>query len=79
MNLNPDDIRRLAKFTLESGPEGLTCEEWLHAVGEYVEARRAGEVDLAANERLRRVALHVEECRHCAEELEVLEGLLGEE
>ena len=76
MKLNPDDIRRLAKFTLENGPDEVTCEEWLHLVGEYVERKHAGEPE---DERTQRVARHVQKCTHCAEELELLEGLLGDD
>ena len=76
MKLNPDDIRRLAKFTLENGPDEVTCEEWLHMVGEYVEA---GDATDPENDRHRKVALHVEKCTHCAEELDALRGLLDDD
>ncbi len=76
MKLNPDDIRRLAKFTLESGPDEVTCEQWLHMVGEYVEAEQRGEADGPAHAQ---VAKHVAACTHCAEELALLRELLDGE
>jgi hypothetical protein len=75
MKLNPDDIRRLARFTLDSKPDELTCDEWLHRVGEYVEAGAAGG---SLSERHEQVARHVDACPSCAQELEVLRDLLRE-
>lgn len=73
MKLDPEDIRRLARFTLQSKPEELSCEDWLHSVGEFVEAERAG---TPLEERHRLVAKHVEACSACAQELEALRELL---
>jgi predicted alpha/beta hydrolase family esterase len=73
MPLDPDTIRKLARMTLETRPEELTCDEWVHCVAEYVEVTHRGG---ALDERLRIVAAHAEGCRTCAEELEVLRGLL---
>ena len=75
MELDPETIRKLAKLTLETKPKEISCDDWLHRVGEYVEVRQAGG-DL--DERLRVVERHAAECRSCAEELEVLRGMLGE-
>lgn len=73
MSLDPETIRRLARMTLESRPEELTCDEWIHRVAEYVEATRRG-TELDA--RLKIVAEHASGCRTCAEELEVLRTLV---
>jgi hypothetical protein len=73
MKLDPQDIRRLARFTLESKPADLSCDDWLHMVGEFVEAERSG---AGLNERHQLVARHVEACGACAQELEALRELL---
>ena len=73
MKLNPEDIRRLAKFTLENGPDEVTCEQWLHMVGEYVEAEQRGEANGPEHAK---VSMHVAACTHCAEELAMLRELL---
>jgi len=75
MKLNPEDIRRLARFTLEAKPDELTCDEWLHRVGEYAEADASNG---PRDERHEQVARHVDACPSCAEELEVLRQLLRE-
>ena len=72
MKLDPETIKKLAKLTLETKPEDISCDDWVHRVGEYVEARRAGrEIDA----RLRVVAEHATHCKSCKEELQVLETL----
>jgi len=76
MKLDPEDIRRLARFTVRSKPDELTCDEWVHLVGEFVEAERA-QVELKARQRL--AASNVEGCPACAQELEALHGLLEPE
>lgn len=75
MKLDPETIRRLAKLTLETKPDEITCDDWVHRVGEYVEAKRSGG-DLDA--RLRVVEEHASSCTSCSEELEALRGLLEE-
>ena len=57
MQLDPETIRQLAKLTLENRPKEISCEDWLHRVGEYVEhTRRGDELD----ERLRSMcAIHL--------------------
>ena len=72
MKLTPEDIKRLAKLTLATRPEELSCEDWLHAVGEYVERDRDG---VAPCERMQAVARHAELCPECADELEALKEL----
>jgi len=75
MPLDPETIRRLARLTLETRPHELSCEDWIHRVGEYVEATRSG---AALDERLRLVEQHAAECPSCEEELETLRRLLNE-
>lgn len=72
MKLTPEDIRRLAKMTLATCPSGIDCEDWIHAVGEYVELHNSGQ---PLSDRMRAVAKHAELCPHCADELEVLKEL----
>jgi len=75
MKLDPETIRKLAKLTLETKPDEITCDDWVHRVGEYVEATERGE---ELEERLRVVEAHTVQCTHCAEELEALREILGE-
>ena len=76
MPLDPEKIRKLARMTLETRPEGICCGDWIHLVGEYVEAKRSGrELD----ERLLVVERHAKTCRSCADELEVLRKLVADE
>jgi len=75
MPLDPETIRRLAKLTLETKPTELSCEDWIHRVGEYVEATRRG---APLDERLRLVERHAAECASCEEELATLRTLLEE-
>jgi len=76
MALDPEKIRKLARMTLELRPEGICCGEWIHLVGEYVEARHGGgELD----ERLLVVERHAKACRSCAAELEALQRLVADE
>lgn len=75
MPLDPETIRKLARMTLESRPEGVSCSDWIHRVGEYVEATRRG---AALDERLREVERHAALCPTCGEELAVLRALLEE-
>ena len=74
MKLDPETIRKLARMTLETRPEEISCEDWVHRVGEYVEA--AGKEELG--ERLRVVERHAAKCTSCAEELAALRALLDE-
>jgi len=76
MQLDPETLRRLAKMTLETRPDGLSCEEWIHLVAEYIEATRRG---TPLDERLRRVEEHTAGCPSCAEELDVVRRLLDDE
>jgi hypothetical protein len=76
MSLDPDKIRKLARTTLETRPEGIGCGDWIHLVGEYVEARTRGR---ALDERLLVVERHARICRSCAQELEALAKLVAEE
>ena len=76
MNLDPETIRKLAKMTLETKPEHISCEDWIHRVGEYVEAQRSG---TPMDERLRVVEHHTVECKSCAKELEVLRDIVDGE
>ncbi len=75
MQLDPETIRRLARLTLESKPHELSCEDWIHRVGEYVEATRRG---APLDERLRLVEEHAAECPSCEQELRALRALLDE-
>lgn len=76
MKLSPEDIRKLAKMTLRTRPADMTCEEWVHAVGEFVEATRGG---AEPPEELRDVLTHAEDCPECMDELEALRALLDAE
>ncbi|MEX1024630.1 MAG: hypothetical protein WD226_06085 [Planctomycetota bacterium] len=76
MQLDPETIRKLARFTLETRPEELSCDDWIHMVGEYVEAAQRG---LPLNERQARVARHAAGCATCHAELEVLRELVDGE
>ena len=73
MQLDPETIRKLAKLTLETKPKEISCDDWIHRVGEFVEAEGRPDLD----ERLRVVDRHAADCPSCAEELEALRGLLG--
>lgn len=75
MQLDPETIRKLAKLTLETRPGEISCDDWVHRVGEYVEASRRGE---ELDERLRVVERHGHDCPSCAEELRVLREMLEE-
>ena len=76
MKLNPEDITRLAKMTLDARPAHVTCEDWLFMVGEYVEARASG--GDVSGERSAMVRQHAKDCPKCMEELESLERLLAD-
>ncbi len=76
MALDPDKIRKLARMTLETRPEDICCGDWIHLVGEYVEATSRGRV---LEERLLLVERHAKACRSCADELEALRKLVAEE
>ena len=76
MQLDPETIRKLAKLTLETKPDEISCDDWVHRVGEYVEASQRGE-DL--DERLKVVDTHAEHCKSCAEELDALRGMIEDE
>ena len=76
MELDPETIRKLAKMTLETKPEEISCEDWVHRVGEYVEATRKGET---LDARLRVVEQHGKDCRSCGQELEALKAVLEDE
>ena len=73
MKLDPEIIRRLARLTLDTKPDELSCEDWIHRVGEYVEATRSG---TKLDDRLRLVERHAAECPSCERELETLRKLL---
>ena len=73
MQLDPETIRKLAKMTLRTKPNELSCEDWVHMVGEYVEATKQG---TTLSERQAMVAEHAKDCFSCREELEVLRQLL---
>lgn len=73
MKLDPETIRKLAKMTLQTKPEELSCDDWVHMVGEYVEAAQAGGT---LEERHALVARHAEDCVSCAKELDALRALL---
>ncbi len=77
MKLDPEDIRKLAKMTLDAKPEAVSCDDWVHMVGEYVEGARNGE-DLAT-ERMRTVWEHAKDCPPCMDELHALEKLIESE
>lgn len=76
MPLDPDTIRRLARMTLEARPDDVACADWIHRVGEYVEAQQRGQ---PLDERLQQVERHTRLCRVCAKELELLRALVEEE
>ena len=76
MALDPEKIRKLARMTLETRPEEICCGDWIHLVGEYVEATRRGRV---LDERLLVVERHAKACPSCAAELEVLRKLVAED
>lgn len=78
MKLNPDELRKLAKITLDARPAHVSCEDWIHMLGEYVEAAQAGE-DLATSERMRQVWQHAKDCPPCMDELRALEKLVQDE
>jgi len=75
MQLDPETIRKLAKLTLETKPDELSCDDWVHRVGEYIEATKNG-VELS--ERLLLVERHAADCKSCAEELDALRALLDD-
>lgn len=73
MSLDPELIRKLAKTTLDTKPKEISCEDWVHRVGEYVEAV-AGDAEV--DERLAIVERHAAECPSCADEMEILRDLV---
>lgn len=74
MELDPETIRRLAKLTLSTRPEELSCDDWVHLVGEYVEATESN-AELTPRQKL--VELHAEGCVSCQAELQALREILG--
>lgn len=74
MKLNPDEIARLAKKTVEAKPAYVTCEDWIHMVGEYVEAR--GQEGAVLSERMLIVREHARDCPDCQAELKLLVDLV---
>ena len=76
MKLDPDSIKKLAKMTLASCPGDMSCEEWVHLVGEYVEATHGG---APTPEKLRAVETHAQDCPECMDELDALRELLQDE
>lgn len=73
MQLDPETIRKLAQLTLQTKPDELSCDDWVHMVGEYVEATTRGE---SLDERQQLVARHAGDCVSCKRELDVLRDLL---
>ena len=76
MKLNADEIKKLAKMTLATKPESMSCEDWMHLVGEYVECAHRGD---APSDELLAVKQHAEDCPECMDELEALQDLLDED
>ncbi len=77
MKLDPEQIKKLAQQTLDAKPAHVSCSDWIHRVGEFVEARLRG--DELSTERLRSVWQHAKDCPPCMDELEALERLLDAE
>ena len=77
MKLDPEEVARLAKLTVQAKPAYVKCEDWLHMVGEYAEALQRKENVLT--ERFQMVREHAKDCPGCHQELELLVELLGEE
>lgn len=76
MKLTPEEIARLAKKTVEARPAYINCEDWLHMVGEYVEAQ--GSEEKLMTERMLMVRQHAQDCPDCQIELELLQGLVDQ-
>ena len=77
MKLDPEQIKRLAKLTVDAKPPHVNCEDWLHMLGEYVEAAQRGEP--LTSERFLVVREHARDCPPCMQELRALEELLDAE
>jgi hypothetical protein len=76
MKPDPEKYRDLARFLLKTRPDEMTCEEWLHQVGEYADAVLAGRPIPPS---LHEVQRHMEICPECAEEFCALLAALSEE
>jgi len=77
MKLDPEEIKKLARMTLGSKPADVSCEDWIHMLGEYVEAAQSGG-DLTT-ERMRIVWQHAQDCPPCMDELEALRPVVERE
>ena len=71
--LTPGQLRALAGLLLNTGPDELTCDEWLDRVGGYAEAAAAGTPAPAGSEL---VARHLTVCAECHEEFDALVAAL---
>ncbi len=76
MKLTPEEIARLAKKTVEAKPAYVNCEDWLHMVGEYVEAK--GSEEKLLTERMLMVRQHAADCPDCQTELSLLQDLVDQ-
>ena len=73
MKLDAQQIQDLARLTVATRPDEISCEEWLARVGRYVELKQAG---ASIPEELQCVVQHLDVCPDCAEELDALERAL---
>lgn len=71
-----EQIDALLRLTMDTRPEEITCDEWLHLVGRYAELVFAGK---PVPPELQPVVDHLRLCPECAEELEALRKALAEE
>ncbi len=74
MKFDVQKIQTMAKLTLATRPEEITCDEWLVLVGRYVDLKLSG---ASIPEDLKPVVEHLELCSDCAEELAGLERALA--
>lgn len=69
MKLDKQKLETLARLTLSTRPDEITCDEWLDLVAEYAEAVKA---HCQPPERLAVVERHTAMCPECLEELQAL-------
>jgi hypothetical protein len=76
MKPTKEQIKGLAHMALNTRPEEITCDEWLHLVARYAELEIAGK---PIPPELQPVVEHLRLCAACMEELEALKQALNKD
>ncbi|MFL7792341.1 MAG: hypothetical protein AB8I69_09395 [Anaerolineae bacterium] len=75
MNLEPAVLKQMVRVVLSTRPDEIRCDECLDKLDRFVEMTLAGK---DAAEAMPLVHDHLERCRDCREEFEVLLKVLRE-